>query len=100
MSLDCAAHLEYTLLKSTSCTKCNAFQATSKTFPGAAYLLSASFSGITLLLAIFIHLSLKGKRFSEVVMAPEPKEESDEKKYRKYYDGFSGTYDDISVSHI
>ena len=67
------------------------------TFPGAAYLMSASFSGIILLLAIFIHLSLRGKRFSEVVMAQEPEEESDEKKY---YDGFSGTYDDISVSHI
>ena len=62
--------------------------------------MSASFSGITLLPAIFIHLSLKGKRFSEVVKAPEPEEESDEKKLRRYYDGFSGTYDDIKVSHI
>ena len=64
--------------------------------------MSASFSGITLLLAIFIHISLKGRRFSEVVNANGAKteEESNEKKVRNFYDEFSGTYDDINISHI
>ena len=44
-------------------------QATSETFPGAAFLMSAGFTCLTLIVAVYVHLSLKGERFSVVVGA-------------------------------
>ena len=79
-------------------------QATDKTFPGAVFFMSAGFSFIALLMSIGVHLSLGGKRFSEVVrneedLSKDEKEFGDEPRVG-FFEDKPPAYDDIFVSHI
>ena len=61
--------------------------------------MSAGFSVITLTIAIAVHISLRGKRFSDVVK-PEESEASEDKSPFAVYNNPPPAYDDIFVSHI
>lgn len=73
------------------------FKITSGTYPGATFLISAFFTFLTLCLAIYIHLSLRGKKFSEVVKTEEL-EKGDENI--KSIFGFPPSYEEAMRSSI
>ena len=47
------------------------FQETDTDLPGAVYLCSAAFVFVSLILSVYLHFSLRGKKFAEVVKKPE-----------------------------
>ena len=61
--------------------------------------MSAGFSVVTLTIAIAVNISLRGKRFSDVVK-PEESEPSEDKSPFAVYNNPPPAYDDIFVSHI
>ena len=70
-------------------------KATSDNYPGAAFLMSAGFSCISLTLAICLHLSLRGERFSEVVKAEGGDHVNEDVEYDR-----PPAYDTVIVSRI
>ena len=77
------------------------FQETSVSFPGAVFFMSAGFSLMTFSLSILVHLSLKGKRFSEVVKADGGNDvEVEDQKVFSFYEDLPPSYDTVIVSHI
>ncbi len=81
------------------------FQETSDTFPGAVFFMSAGFSLMTLILSIVVHLSLRGRRFSDVVKADggndeEGKENVEDNKVLGFYGDLPPSYDTVMISHI
>ena len=49
------------------------FQETDKSLPGAVYLCSAGFVFASMILSMYLHFSLRGKKISEVVQTEERK---------------------------
>ena len=58
------------------------FKETDKSFSGAVYICSAGFVFTSLILAMYLHFSLGGKKISEVVVKEKTKieKQKDEKK--------------------
>ena len=79
------------------------FQITSATYPGAVFLLSAGISCISLILSVYIHISLKGRPIAEVTrlgadrLTEKEREEQRIVEARKFN---HENYNNSSISHI
>ena len=97
------AALENLLPIGLSQVSASVWKATADTVPGTVFYMSAGYLFIAVVIAIGVHISLRGKRFSEVVKPqPEDKEAEGQEAERQFadFDCHPPAYDKIFISHI
>ena len=76
------------------------FQITDNLYPGTLFILSAGFSTIAFALALYIHISLKGQRMSEVTRIGSDRLTDKEREERRIRIKARFVADTARLSHI